>query len=257
MKVSHEVPYEMMNQSRLFNDFDYALVHLLPENPDYFNFFEESLKEGREVILDNSVFELGHPVSPDFYKEWILKLKPSYFIAPDKFCDHLFTIQSVKEWSFFAKENDLKMIGVIQGSTVEEMISAYREIEPFCDKIAISFAQPLFKELIKTDSDDDFVFGRVYLVNKLLKEGVININKPHHLLGCSLPQELCFYRHPLFSFIESVDSSSPILHGYEGVLYERTGLSKKIKKKLIDIIDRPVKNRNLIEQNIQIFKTFL
>lgn len=257
MKVSHEVPFEMMSQSRLFNDFDYALVHLFPENPLYFNFFKESLEKGREVILDNSVFELGKPVSGDFYKKWISELKPTYFIAPDKFGDSKFTIGSIKEWSVFSKESGFKMIGVIQGLTVEEMISTYKEIEPYCDKVAFSFAQPLFKNLIKTNSDDDYVFGRVYLINKLLNENVINVNKPHHLLGCSLPQEMCFYKHPLFSFIESVDSSSPVLHGYEGVFYNKTGLSSKIKKKLIDIIDKPLKNEDIIEFNIKLFKTFL
>ena len=59
MRVSHEVPIDLLEKSRTFNDYDYALVHLFKEYPEYYNFFVESLKQGRDVILDNSLFELG------------------------------------------------------------------------------------------------------------------------------------------------------------------------------------------------------
>ena len=47
-----------MTESRSFNDYDYALVHLFETHPKYYEFFEESLLRGREVYLDNSLFEL-------------------------------------------------------------------------------------------------------------------------------------------------------------------------------------------------------
>lgn len=257
MKVSHEVPFVMMGDSRNFNDFDYALVHLFPDNTKYFDFFKESLSLGREVILDNSVFELGRPVDDAFYLDWILKLKPSYFIAPDCFEDADYTIKSVKKWALFSKENNLKMIGVVQGGTLEEMTVCYKEIEPLCDKVAFSFAQPFFSRLINTEVDAARTFGRVFLINSLLQQDVINVDKKHHLLGCSLPQELLSYKHPAYSFIDSVDSSSPIVHGYEGVKYNKWGLTSKIKRKLVDIIDLPLKNQDLIMENVQIFKTLI
>ena len=34
------------------------LVHLFEEDQEYFNQFEEAINKGREVILDNSIFEL-------------------------------------------------------------------------------------------------------------------------------------------------------------------------------------------------------
>ena len=59
IKVSHESPLSMLEISRTYNDYDYALVHLFETHPGYFNFFEDSIKRGRHVILDNSIFELG------------------------------------------------------------------------------------------------------------------------------------------------------------------------------------------------------
>ncbi len=59
IKISHESPLSMLDISRTYNDYDYALVHLFEKHPSYYQFFEDSLRQGRTVLLDNSIFELG------------------------------------------------------------------------------------------------------------------------------------------------------------------------------------------------------
>ena len=59
MYVSHESPISFLEQSRSYNDYDYALVHLFETHPEYYQFFKDSIKLGRQVLLDNSIFELG------------------------------------------------------------------------------------------------------------------------------------------------------------------------------------------------------
>lgn len=255
MKVSHEVPLFLMEQSRSFNDFDYALVHLFEQSEDYYLFFKESLLRGREVILDNSVFELGHPVDESFYQEWILKLNPTYFIAPDYFCHSLKTIQSVKKWALFSEKYNKPMIGVIQGNSIQEFVDCYSQIEPYCQKVAISFAQPLFSALHPDlPIDHARMLGRVELIGQLIESGVINLEKEHHLLGLALPQELLYYRD--LDFIASVDSSSPIVHGYLGVEYSSFGLAKKDPLKLVDIMFKEPENIPIILRNVEHFKNF-
>lgn len=39
MLVSHEVPLSLLEKSRSFNDYDYALVHLLEIYPAYKQFY--------------------------------------------------------------------------------------------------------------------------------------------------------------------------------------------------------------------------
>ena len=58
MLVSHETPISFLDESKSYNDYDYALVHLFETHPEYYSFFKSSLLEGREVLLDNSIFEL-------------------------------------------------------------------------------------------------------------------------------------------------------------------------------------------------------
>ena len=55
MLVSHESPISMLDESRNYNDYDYALVHLFEKEPEYYNFFKVSKTLGREVLLDNSI----------------------------------------------------------------------------------------------------------------------------------------------------------------------------------------------------------
>jgi len=93
-----------------------------------------------------------------------------------------------------------------------------------------------------------------------LQEGVIDVSKPHHLLGCELPLELIYYRGGSYSFIKSVDSSSPIVHGLLGIQYTNFGLWEKKSIKLADLMEYPEdkisENYACIEYNIRKFREF-
>jgi hypothetical protein len=59
MKVSHEVPKCLLNNSPEFNDYDYCLPHLLDKDKHYLKYFREAKAKGRYIIMDNSLHELG------------------------------------------------------------------------------------------------------------------------------------------------------------------------------------------------------
>jgi hypothetical protein len=42
VKVSHETPLCLLEDSRLFNDYDYCLPHLLDEEPGYLEYFRKA-----------------------------------------------------------------------------------------------------------------------------------------------------------------------------------------------------------------------
>ena len=98
MLLSHECPISLLEKSRQFNDYDYALVHLFEEIPEYYDFFVESLKQGRQVILDNSIFELGTAFNSDKFFDWVNKLKPTEYIIPDALEDCLTTMDNALDW---------------------------------------------------------------------------------------------------------------------------------------------------------------
>ena len=100
------------------------------------------------------------------------------------------------------------------------------------------------------------MLGRVKLLGDLLKDGVINKYKKHHLLGCGLPQEFAFYKHSNYDWIYSLDTSNPVVHGIKGITYTDQGLWNKESQKLFEMINQEVDEEQVqrILNNIQKFR---
>ena len=242
--ISHEVPMGMLEMSRSFNDYDYALVHLFKDNPDYFKFYEESVAMGRRVILDNSLYELGEAFDMEEYAKWINKLEPTHYIIPDTFWDTNRTIEQAMEWmANYGKNIDyrIKKIGVAQGATYVDIKRAYKFMSSFCDCIAFTFKfapsmlddeelnlQEFLDKLhvrypgIELSGDDltpedKQAACRYLILKKLDDEGIIDYKKEHHLLG--LQNTTLLYESCRFPWVTSIDTSNPIIHGFRGNMY--------------------------------------
>ena len=100
------------------------------------------------------------------------------------------------------------------------------------------------------------MMGRIMTISKMYKNNVISKSDRVHLLGCALPQEFGYYAD--FPFIESVDTSNPIIHGIEGVKYNSLGLLTKSSTK-IDQIEEEITTERLydINHNLIRFKQFI
>ena len=260
--ISHESPISLLQESLKYNDYDYILVHLLEQEPEYLQFFTDTSKQGRRSIMDTSIFELGTAFDTNKYAEWVDKLQPTEYILPDVLEDCDSTIDSTYK---FKNKHHLKgtCIGVVQGKNYEEIKYCYKNLDKIInvDKIAISFDYSFYQQLFPHPNKwVSFMMGRVILINKLIADGTLNARKPHHLLGCSNPLEFRFYKHSVYNFIESIDTSSPIVHGLHDVLYnEEIGNWYKITVKLADLIKaKPTKeNMSCIVRNIEMFKNYV
>ena len=103
------------------------------------------------------------------------------------------------------------------------------------------------------------MLGRVKLMSDLLRDGILNTQKPHHMLGCALPGEGIFYPSEYFDFIDSMDTSNPVVHGLERFPYKGSlGMQWKSNKKLCTLIDSDVDidQWHVIRFNIENFKRF-
>ena len=262
MKISHESPLCLLDRSRSYNDYDYALVHLFETEPTYYQFFKDSVAQGRHVLLDNSIFELGTAFDSDRYAHWIKELKPTEYIIPDVLEDTLGTMDNALDWK--EKYSDLpgKKIGVVQGKSYEDIVQCYDYLDNVIgvDKIAISFDYSYYLEVCPHPNKwMGYALGRVQTLTRLLHDGVINTEKPHHLLGCALPIEFMFYRKE-FKWLESLDTSNPIVHALLGIGYEPGGLDTKKSLKLIELLNTPeptVANMHTIKHNILYFRSFV
>ena len=261
MKISHESPLYLLDESRGYNDYDYCLVHLLETEPEYYQFFKDSLAMGRHVLLDNSIFELGKAFDSDKYAHYIRELKPTEYIIPDVLEDSHGTIDSAVH--FLTNYHDLpgNCIGVVQGKTYDEIVKCYRFMDRSADvnKIAISFDYSYYLDVCPHPNKwMGYTLGRIQTLTRLLEDGIINTKKPHHLLGCALPIEFMFYRLG-FDWIDTIDTSSPVVHGILGIEYEPGGLVTKQSIKLIELLNSKLTDDQMtkIYTNINRFRSYV
>lgn len=239
MKIFHEAPKALFEDVQLNTDGDYALVHLLDSDPEYLALFKEAVDAGREVILDNSIFELGEAFNAEKFAWWVRELKPTWYIVPDALDSLQKTLDQFM--SFNEKHPDLpgKRIGVLQGATDDELLFCYDVMAPHCDMVAISFDYSHWTRPSSLSPDRHLMIRRRFFVDTLMehiKGGAQYV--PVHLLGCSLPQEFDAYNSSaLRNLIYSVDTSNPVVHGIHMVYYTEDGLDSKIKIKLHTLID--------------------
>lgn len=261
MKRYHEAPLSIFKEIQLHTDGDYALVHLFETNGAYFEMFKDAVEAGRDVILDNSIFELGKAFDPDRYAYWIRQLKPTWYIVPDCWKNGCETIRMFN--TFTAKYPDLpgKRIGVAQGHSPEEVRMCYMAIEPECDMVAfnLDFSSEAPTPRGGVPYSLRMSLGRRQVLEQLLEEGIINTKKPHHLLGCGVPQEVMWYPES-WTWIRSIDTCNPVIHGMKDIGYdcELPGLLFKVSDKMCDHMNDSLskEQRKLILQNVEAFRGF-
>ena len=179
IKIAHESPKSIFSEVQSVTDYDYALVHLFEEDKEYYKLFEDALKNGREVILDNSIFELGKAFDPERYAYWINKLKPTYYIIPDSLEDLNGTIENCRNWLNFYDNVPGGKIGVVQGQSYEDIVTCYRFMDQAAnvDTIAISFDYSYYNESVPHNSTlVSWMLGRVHIVICMRS----TINNIHH-----------------------------------------------------------------------------
>lgn len=260
IKVSHESPIALLEKSLEYNDYQYCLVHLMSEQPVYAEWFLEKYKSiapDGEILLDNSIFELGHSFDPDKYIDWIEKIKPNFYIVPDVLEDAEGTMTS---WENFTKKytdnNNSLRIGAVQGKTWSEIVECYKFMSDKADYIAISFDYSYYLTTgYGKNKLEKWCNGRQNLISRLILDGIWNWSKPHHLLGASLAREFSIY--PGKYNIRSIDTSNPVVAGLLGYRYNGDlGLKHKPSQLLADLInaDPDVDQVEDIVYNTKMFK---
>lgn len=259
MLISHESPICMFQDSLEYNDYDYALVHLFDKNKEYYQFFYDSVHvRFRDVLLDNSIFELKKAFDADKFAKWIENLKPTFYIVPDCLEDSVTTIDNFKKW--VAEYDSLPgiKIGAVQGKTFQEIVDCYRFMADNADYIALSFDFSYYQITAPGRTKlERFANGRKKLITELIDKGIWCHSKPHHLLGASLPTEFKYYKEQGITSIRTLDTSNPVMHGLEGNKYaENLGLTWKSSQLLADNIEKQLSHSQkcLVINNIHEFR---
>ena len=237
MKVSHEVPKCLLNNSPEFNDYDYCLPHLLDQDKHYLKYFKEAKAKGRYIIMDNSLHELGVAYDHSRLMYWINELEPNEFIVPDVWENKTQTLVNAKHWKQFTYPENTTPVAVVQAKSYGEAYECYHLLKELgYKKIAFSYGAAYYNEVSHHPNKDmGKALGRIIVISMLFKAGIISKTDRVHLLGCSVPQEFGWYKdHP---YIETIDTSNPIMAALENVEYTERGLDSKPKANMNDFFD--------------------
>ena len=256
MKISHEVPFCLLEKSREFNDYDYCLPHLLDQNEEYRNFFYESKKMGRYIIMDNSLHELGEAYDSDRLIYWINELKPDEFIVPDVWEDYESSVENAIKWKGIELPKETTKVVVVQAKNAHEARSCYDDYLGLgYIKIAFSYGASWYNDICPHPNKDlGKAIGRFTFIQQLNENSQIPYNLRIHLLGTASPIEFGMYKN--IPQIESIDTSNPIMAAIGEMPYHKMGLTSKPKANMNDYqyisIDKI--DLGLVEYNIKQFK---
>ena len=257
MKISHEVPICLLEDSLDFNDYQYCLPHLLDQDEDYKNFFYKVKQQGVYTIMDNSLHELGHAYDRSRLLYWIDELKPNEFIIPDVWQNTTASIVNAREWSKVILPKEVTKVAVVQARNFLDAVLRYQTYKDLgYKKIAFSYGAEYYldhsnhpnKNLAKA-------LGRIEVVSRMYNMGLIQPSDRVHLLGCQVPQEFSWYKNA--GFIETIDTSNPIMATLDGIQYGRNGLLDKPKANMNDHFYTTEIDYNLLDWNLRMFRKLL
>ncbi len=256
VKISHEVPLQLLKESKQFNDYDYCLPHLLDQYPKYEAYFRQAKEKGRYIIMDNSLHELGEAYDTSRLLHWISELEPNEFIVPDVWENGVYSVRNARAWANVEVPDNTIKVAVVQGKSYSDFVNGYQSYKWFgYQKIAFSYGASWFEECFQ--HPNPYVakmMGRLKTITNLYKDKLISDMDRVHLLGCNLPQEYLYYKD--FKFIESIDTSNPIIHGLEGIRYSEGGLLQKSKQKIDKDFTQKItpKQKENILYNVKMFR---
>jgi hypothetical protein len=255
-KISHETPICLLEESKNFCDYQYALVHLLEKDENYRNHFLNCKQQGIEIYLDNSLHELGYAMDNATLLKWVNILEPSNFFIPDVWQNYNASIVNAKEWSKIQLPKGVTKVAVIQAeekSKVGLCYQTYRDLG--YEKIAFSYGADYYNTMSSYPNKNiGKALGRVELISRLYDCDIILNSHKVHLLGTACPFEFSLYKD--MSFIESIDTSNPIMATIDGIRYNTLGMHSKPKSNMNDNVYMDLKDidKELLYHNIESFK---
>jgi len=259
IKISHEVPLCLLEESLTFCDYQYALPHLLESNETYRLHFLRCKNKGVEIYMDNSLHELGHSMDADVLLKWIDILEPSNFFIPDVWEDCTASIVNAKYWSKIQLPKNTTKVAVVQAKSINEAIRCTQTyIDLGYEKIAYSYGASYYNDIYPhINKDLGKALGRLKMISTLYSNGVLLPTSRVHLLGTACPIEFSLYKG--IKCIESIDTSNPIMSAIDGIKYNNLGTHSKPKSNMNSCsnIDYKDINMELLNHNVETFKNII
>ena len=268
IKISHESPLCLLEESLKYNDYQYILPFFWERFPKYKEFMLNYRKQKDSfIILDNGLFEGEVPTHQELIN-MVYKIKPNIFIAPDEWNDIDKTHVQAKYWMGLKNSGVLpeetELMVVLQGNTFSELGRLYQQcIDLGYTHFALNHSSVAYDNIFGENFEQynnalaRKTSGRLQLVEWLIEKNILKEHHYIHLLGCSLPIEFAYYTKKQAKYINSLDTSNPVIAGIlEHKYISHLGLLDKPVQKMENFFDKDleVEQISIILDNIKKFK---
>ena len=234
MKVSHELPLCLLSKSKELNDYDFCLPTYWFKSDQYKNYFNQAKLEDRFIIADNGLFE-GDSFTENQLIEFVNEVQPDIFVIPDVWNDATLSLRNAKRWVDMKEilPKNTKLMAVIQCTDYRIGSLLYGQyIDLGVEAIAFNHSSTAYQDFFPHKNISvSKMMGRIYFINKLKVNNIIDNTVYHHLLGCAIPDEFKYYGKG-YEFIKSLDTSNPVVWGCKGISYDEniTSIEKPLEK---------------------------
>lgn len=229
------------------------LVQEVLKDDRYAEFYRKRSEQGETIILDNGTFEQGSPCPNDEIVAAVEKVQAGIVVAPDypgepfrktrdasaKFLDSLYSSTSFDGKAMIvpqSKSGDIDdWLDAMKALLCPEYSEQLGPLESFTDRIAMAgvsiLACPIaFGPMLGDDEPEICRFTALQFLNRELR-GRKNLSSVRlHCLGAGSRLDLISYYGNVFS----LDTSSPIWHGWHGITYSHGFLPEGKMKKPVD-----------------------
>lgn len=245
------------------SDFFLALSHLLDEgcSNEYAQEIRKFQATGKQVYLDNGLFENHTPEAPESLIKKAILLGADYVFAPDHLFDNEKTQTAFVEFSKMARELGYsgKLAYVVQAQDMLTYISGYKwaEKNPEVDLIGLSILS--IPRSFGDEKNQSIMHNRRVAIQML--DIYLDPKKPAHMLGLGegLQDLIDAQKYP---WIISNDSCSAYMTGFYKKTYDPLTTEVpggKIQEKVQFDYDGELSTfqKNVIEKNINFIKNIV
>lgn len=239
IKYAVGAPISMMDELCPLGQIELCFTHqLLDKFSKYKQYYFDAKKKGKFIILDNGIMELGYSMTTEDLLTVSSELEPNLVTPPEILNDGHSTLKLTHEFIKTFEKSGLypstKILGVSHGATLKYWCNSFQELLqiPQVGRIGVPYDVPF--DVFTSTKDkkkilEKFVIRRVELCQWIADNYP---NSSIHLLGLAHPSELPFQvKH---KFIESIDTSLPVMSAINGIRYEISDFGV-YQKKVLDI----------------------
>lgn len=177
MKLANIIPIPLLEKYGNLTNYHIVLSYLVLRNEEYADFYKKCSKRGDYVMLDDSVIELGKPLSIQEQIPLAERIGASEVMCSDYPMDRKRTLEATADdLAKLSKDFPYKIFACAQGKNPKDLLQCYKALLKFdrIDTIGFSFTMNVYwKKAI----------DRFWWTTFLDQNDLIDRTKEYHLLG--------------------------------------------------------------------------